>query len=112
MVNATNIFKIENEAREIFNTCKTKLDIKHSLDVIYETLQREAFIRCAELNKQDSQSQTQEVMQKHIECLETELKDLKTELKITREYLHNNGLEWDLLSYATRKEMAGEQCST
>lgn len=27
---------------------------------------------------------------------------LKEELKITRAYLHDNGLEWDLLSYSKR----------
>ena len=29
---------------------------------------------------------------------------LQKENKITREYLHDNGLEWDLLSYSKRKE--------
>lgn len=37
------------------------------------------------------------------ECL-TELEKLKKELQITREYIHDNNLEWDLLSYLTRKE--------
>ncbi len=29
---------------------------------------------------------------------------LQKENKITREYLHDNGLEWGLLSYSKRKE--------
>lgn len=33
---------------------------------------------------------------------QAEIQKLKDELKITREYIHNNGLEWDLLSYAQR----------
>ena len=31
-----------------------------------------------------------------------EIEKLKEELKITRAYLHDNGLEWDLLSYSKR----------
>lgn len=27
---------------------------------------------------------------------------LKSELEITRQYIHDNGLEWDLLSYSNR----------
>lgn len=35
---------------------------------------------------------------------DAEIEKWTKELKITREYMHNNGLEWDLLSYYTRKE--------
>lgn len=31
------------------------------------------------------------------------LDELKNELELTREYIHDNGLEWDLLSYSERK---------
>lgn len=33
-----------------------------------------------------------------------ELVRLREEIQITREYIHDNNLEWDLLSYSTRKE--------
>ena len=34
-----------------------------------------------------------------------EIEKLKEELKITREYMHENGLEWDLLSYKKKVSM-------
>lgn len=33
----------------------------------------------------------------------TELEELKKELQITRDYIHDHNLEWDLLSYYERK---------
>lgn len=35
---------------------------------------------------------------------QAELEKLKQEYDFTREYIHDNGLEWDLLSRYTRKE--------
>jgi hypothetical protein len=34
----------------------------------------------------------------------TELRRLKEELQITREFIHDHGLEWALLSYYKKKE--------
>lgn len=31
-------------------------------------------------------------------------KEMKKELEITKEYIHHNGLEWDLLSFVKRRE--------
>ena len=41
--------------------------------------------------------------------LKTEVEKLKNELTITRNYIHDNGLEWDLLSYSKRKEKGNEE---
>lgn len=37
------------------------------------------------------------------ESLKAEVDKLKSELAMTRNYIHDNGLEWDLLSYSERK---------
>lgn len=47
-------------------------------------------------------------LSKQCDELQVENERLKEELKITRAYLHDSGLEWDLLSYAEREQLVGE----
>ena len=55
------------------------------------------------------QKQRKGVSQKEVASLEEKVKHYQdvlrmyTELETTRAYLHDNGLEWDLLSYSKRK---------
>lgn len=44
------------------------------------------------------------------ECgLGAELEKLKKEIQVTRDYIHDHNLEWDLMSYSKRKERQIQQ---
>lgn len=74
--------------------------IKNALDLINrQQAEIERLEYCNEVNISSIGTLHERIKEK-----DAEIEKWTKELKITREYMHNNGLEWDLLSYYTRKE--------
>ena len=89
------------ESKVHFKNClEGFLDLINRQKAELDDLKRDDLPRC-----KDALRRANEIgmdVDKENQELREEIERLQKELKITRAYIHDNGLEWDLLSYSKR----------